>query len=183
MDYTNINRTLLKIDYKSISNEIVLLRNEEEKLRRQAKWKKKAQKALVGERMDLSREKLYSHRKNVVSRQARMMHIVRTFLRGQPYVAAEQKVYHNRVNVPYSRYQDNNYNRFWEEIHEMITNYQDVTYNQLKEWRDQNPAISDTGYPTVFSKARVRVKQLPRSREENKARFEKYLQSRNKDAA
>ena len=84
------NLTKLKIKIKHLALEPAIIRKEERKLLKEAKWYRQQQETKEAERILWDYKDLLSHRKHSLKPEARAAQLAYAFLRGKPYASVEK---------------------------------------------------------------------------------------------
>ena len=122
----------LKIKAKSLAAEARIIREEEIKLKRKARYARERQNMAAAAHYERQRQSLYDHRIDIVRWECRATHLARAFMKGYAYKDIER----NARLDPYTK------GRLMGRVHKLLTKYykKSVTAETVQRWFDGQSA-------------------------------------------
>lgn len=116
----------LKIKAKSLGAESQMIRKEEIKLKRSARWNDEHQKPAEAAKFQTKRRALYEHRVQDVRFESRATHLARAYIAGKPYKSIERS----------TRDDADTKTRLWKRVHTLLKKYHnpEITQAEVLKW-------------------------------------------------
>ena len=116
----------LKIKEKSLAEEARIIRREEIKAKKSARYHREHQDEENAARYEKTRLSLYEHRIDVVRSECRATNLARAYIKGMPYRAVERS----------TRASATEQGRLIKRVHKLINKYHDktITSSQIHMW-------------------------------------------------
>lgn len=158
--------TFLKVKHTSLAAEAKLIRKEEQKVKKQARYflHKEEDPENNSWKFYSTFHELRDHRKNVVGVEARAAHIASTYIKGKPYEYCENKLDRSRYHLTkvgnkwYKAGFNHRYDaKVWRRVYELVQKYEtpqayrsplkrrDLTevIKEVEAWRLQHPLLQE----------------------------------------